>query len=228
MEPRERVLSLAEAASLFRAATQPHELMYLALAFGTAARPEAILELASFQVDVERRLIRLNPPGRRQNRKRRPTIPICDSLLPLLRNLPAGPVVSYQGRALGSFRSAFARLKARAAEAAPSIADASPYTIRHTVATELRSRGVPVWEVAGFLGHVSGYKTTERYAKFGPDHLSGVVRALDAYFADLWSLVGAVSSDHPLTALRASCVRAGSLLLVEPTGIEPVTSTMPL
>lgn len=49
----------------------------------------------------------------------------------------------------------------------------------------MRKRGVPVWEVAGFLGHSSGYRTTERYAKYGPDHLGAAVRAIDAYFADL-------------------------------------------
>ena len=57
--------------------------------------------------------------------------------------------------------------------------------MRHTVASEMRKRGVPVWEVAGFLGHSSGYKTTERYAKYGPDHLSQAVRAIDGFFADL-------------------------------------------
>jgi integrase len=192
-EARDRVLSIAEAAALFRAAAQPHELIYLALAFGTGARPEAILQLTTFQIDIERRLINLNPPGRRQNKKRRPTIPICDALLPLLRRLPAGPVVNYQGRALQSIRSAFNRLKARAVAEVPSVADASPYVIRHTVATELRMRGVPVWDVAGLLGHTSGYKTTEKYAKFGPDHLSRAIRAVDTYFADLWSQVGRLS-----------------------------------
>ena len=60
-----------------------------------------------------------------------------------------------------------------------------PYAIRHTIACEMRKRGVPVWEVAGFLGHATGYRTTERYAKYGPDHLGAAVRAIDAYFTDL-------------------------------------------
>ena len=52
--------------------------------------------------------------------------------------------------------------------------DVSPYTLRHTMATELRKRGVPAWEVAGLLGHKAGsYRTTEIYAKFGPDYLAG-------------------------------------------------------
>ena len=59
-----------------------------------------------------------------------------------------------------------------------------PYTIRHTVATELRSRSVPEWECSGFMGQRSG-RVTERYAKFRPDHLGAAVKAIDAYCADL-------------------------------------------
>ena len=46
-----------------------------------------------------------------------------------------------------------------------------PYTIRHTMATELRKRGVPPWEVSGMLGHRSEHKTTEIYAHYAPDYL---------------------------------------------------------
>jgi hypothetical protein len=84
--------------------------------------------------------------------------------------------------------------------------EVTPYTIRHTVATEMRKRGVATWEVAGFLGHSSGYKTTERYAQFAPDHISQAVRAIDAYFGELRASEGAK--------------------VVGTTGIEPVTPTM--
>jgi hypothetical protein len=104
------------------------------------------------------------------------------------------------------------------------------YTIRHTMAAELRKRGVAVWEVAGFLGHTSGYKTTERYAKFGPDHLGQAVRAIDAYFAEL----GLAAVPQPVgRPLRVSSVLALPRVGPQPlekmvgaTGIEPVTPTM--
>jgi hypothetical protein len=108
--------------------------------------------------------------------------------------------------------------------------EVTAYTIRHTVAAEMRKRGVPVWEVAGFLGHSSGYRTTERYAKFGPDHLAEAVRAIDGYFEDL-----GIAALPPRAAipLRVSSVLAppgmGPYLvenMVGATGIEPVTPTM--
>jgi hypothetical protein len=74
-----------------------------------------------------------------QNTKRRPTVPVCDTLLPYLRHLPPGPVVSYHGRRLSGIKSTFDHLTQRA-----QIVGASAYTIRHTVALELRRRGVPV------------------------------------------------------------------------------------
>ncbi len=192
-EPRERLLTHHEARALFDAATEPHQVLYLMLAFATAARPAAILELTTFLVDSDARLIRFNRAGRAQNKKRRPTLPICDALLPWLRGLPAGPVVQYRGKPLAGTKMLFRRLTNRASrkirhEAAAvarthrranrrseawrvieegrrrsaEIMEVTAYTIRHTIAAEMRKRGVPVWEVAGLLGHSSDYKTTER------------------------------------------------------------------
>jgi integrase len=219
-EARERILSMKEAATLLSAAHTPQLAMFLLLAFGTAARPSAILELTTFQVDCDARLIRFNTPGRRQNRKRRPTVPICDTLLPYLRALPAGPVVAYFGKPIKNIRKTFERARDRTGLAT----DITLYCIRHTVATELRKRGVALAEVAGFLGHSTGYRTTERYAKYGPDHLSEAVRAVDAYFTDLSRFAG-LPQIASGTA-RARCGLAGRRKLVEQRGIEPLTSTL--
>ena len=280
-DPRERVATIDEVALLFKHAEPDYFTTYMMLAIGTLARPEAILELTTFQIDLDARLIRLNPSGRRQTKKRRPTIPICDTLLPMLEAAPIGHLVQWtpqppkglefkkapRPRPLKSIRAAFDRTKAAAARAlrqeaaraarahrqagershawqalrsgrtkATAIMEITPYTIRHTMATELRRRGVPVWEVAGFLGHTSGYKTTERYAKFGPDHLSEAIRAIDEYFADLRVKLRGKPFGPVINPVRASCVLPGQAPrdanplgnLVEPSGIEPLTSTMPL
>lgn len=98
-ETRDRVLTLEEAAALFNSAKSESQWLYLLLAFCTGARPTAILELTTTQIDCEARLIQLNPHGRRQNKKRRPVVAIPDVLLPCLKSIPAGPVVNYGGNA---------------------------------------------------------------------------------------------------------------------------------
>ena len=58
---RERVLAIEELARLWDTDMPQHVRVFLALAIGSAARPEAILQLTRFQCDTERRTINLNP-----------------------------------------------------------------------------------------------------------------------------------------------------------------------
>ena len=234
-------MSIDEARWLFKAAADEplHVRLYVLFAFATAARPAAILELTTGQCSVEDRAVRLNPPGRKQNKKRRPAIAMAETIVPVIQAAEPGLLIHWNGGPLKSIRSAFERMTRRArtlirAEAATTVLalwregrrdaalraleqartaanamlEITAYTVRHTMATEMRRRGAPVWEIAGFLGHSSGYKTTERYAKIGPDHLAGCVRAIDAYFADLGAVVSALrlgpSINPPAFELRSS------------------------
>src|SRR3954453_6090070 len=206
--PRERRLSPAEVAALLRAAaTVPHLLTFAMIALNTLARPEAILDLTPFQIDIENRLIHLNPPGRKQTTKYRPVVPITETLLPIVSNVKADRIVNWHGKPIASIKKGFCTIVQRAGLSA----DVSPYTPRHTIATELRKRGVPAWEVAGMLGHKSGsYRTTEIYAKFDPSYLGEAARVVDAYFADLRNEFGSFSEDHSSTQVRSSCMRVVS------------------
>lgn len=177
---RERHLSLEEFGALFDAAKSDHLVMFLMVAANTLARPAAVLELKPFQADLKRRLMSLNPPGRKQSKKYRPTVPITNTLLPWLQSVKANHIVNYHGRKVASIKTAF-----RAARADAGLGpDVTPYTIRHTMATELRSRDVPEWEVQGMLGHQRD-RVTETYAKFRPNYLGKAAQAIDAYFAEL-------------------------------------------
>jgi len=270
-EARARAMTMQEAVAFLRAAREdlPHVWLYVALAFGTAARPSSILDLSTWQqIDLDGRVIHLNPPGRKQTKKRRPSIPMADFLVPFLANLPPGRVVQFNEAPLKLIRSAIERVRDRAramirrdaagavmaarragdgARAAKLLTDAkaagdamltmSAYTLRHTVATELKGRGVQPWELASFLGHSTGYRTTEMYAKNRPEHLRGVVRAIDAYWSDLGALLGGghlgpvVNQEQRSICVLPSQEPKGMKplgYLVEPDGIEPSTSTMPL
>ena len=181
---RERVLTLDESAALFNAVESDHVLMYLLIAFNTLARPEAILELKKFQVNFNDRIIQMNPPGRQQTKKLRPTLPITDTLFPWLRKAKTDVLVNWKGKSIKSIRRAFELTRDRAGLDKEVV----PYTIRHTMATELRRREVQQWELAGYLGHSTG-GITERYAKFAPDYMSNARIAIDKYFVELQPLV---------------------------------------
>jgi integrase len=60
-----------------------------------------------------------------------------------------------------------------------------PKTIRHTIATELRWRGVSMDEIAGLLGHVSERRTTAGYAKYDPSRLPHAKRELSAIWQEV-------------------------------------------
>uniref|UniRef100_UPI0039A495A2 site-specific integrase n=1 Tax=Brucella pseudintermedia TaxID=370111 RepID=UPI0039A495A2 len=222
-------LSQGEMIRLLTAArSRPHVLVFCMIGLNTLARPDAILDLSPFQVDIDARLIALNPRGRRQTKKYRPTLPITDTLLPFVRVRDVERFVNWHGQPMKSIKKAFAAT----VKDAGLPKEVTPYCLRHTMATELRRRGVSLWEVEGFLGHRIGSRVTETYAKFGPDHLLAGVQAIDAYFTDLrakldgnapWSNINCVplACQLPDETSRKSLIR-----MVGVTGIEPVTPTM--
>ncbi len=180
-EPNDLVLTLEQSVAVWRAAELPHERMMLALLYGTLARPEAALALRREFVDFDRRLLTQNPPGRKQTRKYRPVVPVCDFLLPWLADAEPGSLVTWRGKPIASFKTAWRKMRDRAG--LPK--EAVPKTIRHTMATELRAAGVPEAEIQGFLGHRAYGGKTEVYAKYRPDYLGHAVQAIDAYMLRL-------------------------------------------
>ena len=53
----------------------------------------------------------------------------------------------------------------------------TPHTLRHTAATWLMQRGVPIREAAGFLG-MSPEVLQDTYGRHDPDHLHGAAAAI--------------------------------------------------
>jgi integrase len=185
-QPRDRVLTLAESQAIWSAAKLPHERMFLALAYCTLARPEAVLDVTKEMTDFDRRLLATNPPGRKQTKKYRPVVPVCDFLLPWLESASSGPLVHWHGKPIASFKTAWRGIRRRAKLGQDVVAK----TIRHTMATELRAAGVPEADIQGFLGHRAYGGKTEVYAKYRPEYLKEATAAIDDYMG----------------RLRASCV----------------------
>jgi integrase len=224
-QPRERILSVAEMARLIDSATVPYLRIYLLLAVGTMARPEAITDLTNDSVDWKSGTINLLPKGTVANgTKRRPVLPIVETLRPLLAHLPTGHFVTYQGRALQSVRSSFEKaVKAAGLEGT----GVNRYCIRHTVISETIKRCNEPWQIEAFAGHRTGSKTTARYIKFSPGYLSKAAAAIDDYFQELECQMASRLLDYTgLTALQSRVSVVGKL--VEPSGFEPLTSTLPV
>ena len=199
-EPRDRVLSIDEIAALWDAADQAHLQAFLIAMLCTGARPNSILSLTVFQCDFERGLIDLHPPGKARTKKRAPVIPMASCLRPWLVEAK-GHFVEYRGRPLTKINSAWRSAR----EAAGLGADVVPYAIRHTVATEMRSRGVPELEIAGLLGHnMPNFRTTGRYAKYAPEYLSQARQAIDEFVREIDR--AATRSINPNNKVRSRCV----------------------
>jgi integrase len=174
---RERVLTVAESAALWLAIRKPHEHMMLALLFGAMARPEAAIEITREMYDAGRGLLHQNPPGRKQTKKYRPTVPVTAFLRMAIECAPDGALVRWRGQPIGSFKTAWRGIRRRAELEADVVAK----TVRHTIATELRAKGAAEAEIQGFMGHKAFSGKTETYAKYRPDYLGQVVPAIDDY-----------------------------------------------
>lgn len=173
--PRDRWLRDDEAALLLATAEELEERRvwaFLNLALETAARRTAIQELTWEQVDWETGVIHYLKPGARQSRKRRASVPISDKLKPVLQEL-------YDTRKDGYVIGAGARVNIALAKVAKhaKIEGVSPHVLRHTAATRMARRGVPLWIIAKILGNTVE-QVEKVYAKHAPEMLLDGVNAI--------------------------------------------------
>ncbi len=181
--PRQRYLSEEEAQRLIAACHLPHLKLYVLMGLHTLQRPKSILELTTQQVDFERNLIDFRKPNEPEHNKRRPVVPITNTLRPYMvqavEQSLTGRVIEYHCRPIKGIRLAFNTARDRAGLGS----DVTPYTLRHTGATLMAAKGVSMRQISGMLGH-SHSKTTELYAKHSPDFLGEAVNALDNMFGE--------------------------------------------
>lgn len=173
-EPRDRVLSKTELASLIEASPF-HLRVFIHLAYGTAARAGAIYELTWLQVDWDGNCIRL---GRKANGKRRATVPMTETLKAVLLEAKeiaeSSHVVEYAGEPVKSVKRAFAT----ACDAA-KIEDFHIHDIRHTAAVHQIEAGAPMEMISQFLGHSNIAITAKVYARYRPEAMRQAADALE-------------------------------------------------
>lgn len=149
-QPRQRWLTHDEADNLLNAAIAPHMRLFIALALYTGARAGALLQLTWDRVDLAAGTIDL---GESRGKKRRPHLPVVDELRAVLA--PAAEaatspwVIEFGGAPVASIKSGF-RAAVRRAKLS---SDVTPHVLRHTAATWMVQRNVPLGMVAAWLGN---------------------------------------------------------------------------
>lgn len=168
-ERRERHLTRAEFRRFLDACRAPHVRLYAILGVTTAARPSAILELTWDRVDLDAGMVNLNPVGRIQTAKRRPRVPLNDIALAALTEAYAARqsiwVIEHGAEPIASVKKGFLAASTR------SGLKVTPYTLRHTAAVWMAEDGVPMAEIAQFLGHDDDRTTQRHYSRFTPGYL---------------------------------------------------------
>jgi integrase len=177
---KDRYLSRQEARRLVKAARgYPHIRAFIALSLATAARSSALLELTWDRVDMERRLISLSlGDAEDRQRKNRATVPMTKRAYRYLRVLEAAAttkhVIEWGGHRVYSIKKGFASARDRA-----KLAGITPHILRHTAASWMAERRVPMFEISRYLGHSDTRITERRYAKIHPDYLRKASEALE-------------------------------------------------
>lgn len=196
--PRERWLTRAEAARLLWAAwrlrdrrdlvpdrpTAQHVARFILVGLYTGTRAGAICGAALAPtegkgwIDLDRGVFYRRAQGRKETKKRQPPVRLPPRLLAHLRRWQAKGsakrmAIEYHGIEL---KYAVSKPFRKARKAAGLGVEVTPHTLRHTCATWLAQRGVPIWEAAGYLGMTTD--TFERtYGHHHPDHQAQAVAA---------------------------------------------------
>ena len=176
--PKERYLTRKEFDRLLGGCASHHVKLFVLLALSTAGRQSAILDLTWDRVDFERGLVSLAIPDDHGRRKGRATVPMTEALRAALKEAHKGAltpqVIEYAGEPVRSIKHAFNRACERA-----GLEGVTPHTLRHTAAVWLAESGVPMPEIARYLGHSDSRITEQVYAKFSPDYLRKAASALE-------------------------------------------------
>lgn len=172
---RDRRLTKAEFKRLVDACDVAHIKLFVILALSTGGRKEALLQLTWDRVHFDRRLIDLRKHD--LHGKGRAVVPMTDMVyeaLLLARDLAQSDhVIEFAGRPVQAVKRGFARACKRA-----GLNGVTPHVLRHTAASWMAEAGVPMSEIASFLGHRDSRITERVYAKFSPSYLVKAASAL--------------------------------------------------
>lgn len=191
-KPRKLRLTIAQLGAIVAYADQePDAQAWVWLMIGTAVRPDAGLAFDP-AAQWHHSIADMHPPHWPITNKRNPVVPVIAPLRDFMRAWPTGPIVKSRKSWWGTMREKL-NLPLRAV----------PKTIRHTVATHLRSSGVPGEQISALLGHKDEDDTlediTEDYAHIEPTKMRAAIRALTKLWQQVEKEAERWRADHLLT-----------------------------
>ncbi len=173
--PRHRHLTREEFARLLEACEQPHIRLFIVLALCTGARKSALLQLTWDRVDMARGQIDL---GRGEANKGRAVVPLNrsakEALLEAYKGRLTDYVIEFRGKPLKDVKRGFQTAAKKA-----GLVDIYPHALRHTAAVWMAEDGVPMSEIAQYLGHSSTRVTEKVYARYSADYLRKAASSLE-------------------------------------------------
>jgi integrase len=175
--PRDHYITREEAEKLLEAAALPHVKLFIILALSTAGRSEALLGLTWDRVDFDRRRISLKEPGKAVTPKGRAVTPMNETAAKALLDARKGAltthVIEWAGKPVQSIKKGLGAAGARIG------VKVSPHVLRHSAAVWMAESGVPMAEIAQYLGHSSPATTYRVYARYSPDYLQKAAKSLE-------------------------------------------------
>jgi integrase len=175
--PRDVTLTILQLGAIIGYAAYDIEALRWVLGMiATAARPDAVLKWNVAKQWAGEPNFDTHPFGEPKTKKRNAVVPLIPEFEPWLKAWAAHP-----HRPVRSRKTWWRTM--RAALGLPT--NVVPKTIRHSIATQLRSRGVPLDEIAGLLGHVSDRRITQGYAKYDPNRLPHAKQQLSAIWQEV-------------------------------------------
>jgi len=181
--PRDRVISIEEEEMYIdfafnanynghgvRRTNRVHRMQtFLILAIETAARKGAIINLKWPMVDFNKKLLKFLPAGEHQTHKKRPTIPMSDMLIKFLQSIYDQRISDYVLETTTDVSSGMQRINSLL-----GIEGVTPHTFRHTWATRAAEDGIPMKDIADFMGDTEE-TVKKNYLHLSPDYLRSVI-----------------------------------------------------
>lgn len=161
-----------------------HIARFILIGLYTGTRASAIAsaspyrEVGNSYVDLDQGIFYRLAVGRRATNKRQPPAPLPGRLLAHMRRwvrrgIVTSHFVEWHGAPVKSVKTGFDH----AVKLAGLVGRVTPHTLRHTAATWLMQRGVPIWQAAGYLG-MSADVLERTYGHHHPDYMRAAAQAI--------------------------------------------------